>query len=112
MITKERTMHWTGQSGKMYKYWIYPIDTNFQERPGNYIFAKEASPGSWEPCYIGQTTNLNDRLNNHEKRSCAIRNGATHIHAHLNSNGESARLAEEKDLIKKWQPPCNEQLVD
>jgi hypothetical protein len=101
---------WHGLSGKEYKYWIYPIGTSFKEEPGNYIFAKETKPGHWSPCYIGQTENLDQRLGYHEKETCAKRNGATHIHTHLTSGGETVRRAEERDLLQKWKPPCNEQL--
>lgn len=102
---------WPGKSGKEYQYWIYPMEANFKESPGNYIFAKETRPGYWSPCYIGQTVNLNQRLGDHEKESCSKRNGATHIHAHLTEGGEMIRRAEEKDLVLKWQPPCNDQYV-
>jgi hypothetical protein len=105
-------INWPGKSGTEYQYWIYPIETTFTNGPGNYIFAKETQPGHWSPCYIGQTQNLGDRLSNHEKEACAKRKGATHIHVHVNRDGERARKAEEKDLILKWKPPCNEQLVD
>jgi hypothetical protein len=102
---------WQGKSGKDYKYWIYPIGTSFKEEPGNYIFAKQTQPNYWAPCYIGQSKNLNDRLENHEKEGCAKRQGATHIHAHLTNGGEAVRKAEEKDLIIRWKPPCNDQLT-
>jgi len=105
-----RTIVWAGISGKGYTYEIHPIGTTFKEEPGNYIFAKETQPRNWTPCYIGQTENLNKRLENHEKEGCAKRNGATHIHAHLTSGGEAVRKAEEEDLIRKWKPPCNDQL--
>lgn len=65
-----------------------------------------------QPKYNGQTKNLDECLGDHEKELCAKRHSATHIHAHLTSGGESIRKAEEKDLILRWQPPCNEQLVD
>lgn len=104
------TIEWHGVSGKAYKYWIYPIGTVLKEEPGNYIFSEETSSQKWSPRYIGQTENLNRRLGDHEKEACAKRYGATHIHAHLNSGGESIRRAEEKDLVQKWKPPCNEQL--
>ncbi|MBN2412968.1 GIY-YIG nuclease family protein [candidate division KSB1 bacterium] len=103
-------IEWPGVSGKKYKYWIYPIDTSLKEEGGNYIFALESSPGHWSSVYIGQTNNLNERLENHEKENCARSNGATHIHAHLNSLKQN-RLNEELDLIKKWKPVCNEQLI-
>lgn len=111
-MSEARTIMWLGQSGEEYKYWIYPIGFSFKKEPGNYIFAKETKPNSWSPRYIGQTKNLDERLGDHEKEVCAKRHGATHIHAHLTSGGESIRKAEERDLILRWQPPCNEQLVD
>jgi hypothetical protein len=100
------TIDWEGKSGKKYRYWIYPIGTTFKDEGGNYAFAKETKPGYWSPQYFGQTKSLKDRLGDHEKEACAKRNGATHIHAHLNAN-EADRLAEERDLIQKWNPPCN-----
>lgn len=103
------THTWIGKSGKEYKYWIYKIGTSLKKEGGNYIFAKETSPGVWSPQYMGQTKNLDERLDGHEKEACAKRNGATHIHAHLNST-EQTRLDEEKDLVGKWKPICNEQL--
>jgi len=109
-MTEAQTIMWPGKSGKEYQYWIHPINADFKDSAGNYIFAKETSPGRWSPIYIGQTNSLKTRLYDHEKEACAKRNGATHIHAHT-SGGEDARRAEEKDLITRWKPPCNEQLV-
>lgn len=99
---------WPGKSGKKYTYQIFTIDTTFKEEAGNYIFCKRNANDNWTPQYIGQTKSLSDRLDDHDKEACAKRHGATHIHAHLNSQ-EAARLAEEKDLILNFQPPCNEQ---
>ena len=103
---------WEGLSGTKYGYWISPIDSSWKQAPGNYIFAKETSPGSnrWLPVYIGQSEDLADRFSHHEKADCAIRNGATHIHNHTSSPDVAVRCAEEADLIKKWQPVCNDQL--
>jgi hypothetical protein len=109
-MVETQTIVWSGLSGKNYKYWIYPIGTSFKKESGNYIFAKESKPGFWSPCYIGQTDNLDQRLADHEKETCAKRNGATHIHVHLTSGGEVVRRAEERDLILKWKAPCNIQL--
>jgi len=97
----ERTIIWEGASGKQYKYWIHDITTSFKDAPGNYIYAKETSPGRWKPIYIGEAKSLEDRLtSNHEKLPCAKRNGATHIHAHTSSSDEEIRRAEEADLIE------------
>jgi hypothetical protein len=105
--TKERTIIWQGQSGKSYEYWIYKLPPNFSSKPGNYVFARETSPGRFVPVYIGETSDLSERFDNHHKAACISRNGATHIHAHVNSDGAAARLAEEADLVARWQPRCN-----
>jgi len=99
------TVNWPGKSGKMYAYEIIPVNASWNDVPGNYIFAKR-NGSSWMPVYIGQTDSFSDRLPNHEKRPCAGRNGATHIHAHVNKNDQS-RLSEERDLIANWYPVCN-----
>lgn len=101
------TCTWYGDSGKGYTYTVYDMDANWNDVAGNYIYAGKQNNG-WKAAYIGQTQSLKDRLPNHNEEACAKRNGATHIHAHTNSDGESARKAEEADLIKKHQPPCNQ----
>lgn len=108
-MSDAQRVSWTGASGQTYQYEVYPLGTQLKEEAGNYIFAKPGAGGGWSACYIGQTSNLNQRLGDHEKEACARRNGATHIHAHLNAGGETVRRAEEADLIRKWRPPCNEQ---
>ncbi len=105
----ELTIMWTGASGTKYKYRIYPIGTTFKNVPGNYIFAKESSPGHWSPVYIGETESLKDRLSNHEKMPCVQRHGGTHVHVHTSSSDVTDRTAEESDLLAKWDPPCNKE---
>lgn len=105
--TKTKTINWPGASGKEYKYWIHSMNTSFDSKAGNYIFAKQTSPGKWRPVYIGQTGDLSERFDHHHKMECARRNGATHVHAHTNPN-EANRLAEETDLVRKWGPVCND----
>ena len=108
-ITETKTIDWPGKSGKTYRYWIHPLPPNFKAAAGNYIFAKETSPGNgkWLPIYIGETKDLSERFDDHHKMGCIKRNGAMHIHAHTNDN-EQARLDEEADLIANWNPPCND----
>lgn len=100
-------VNWPGKSGRTYTYLVYPIGTSFNDVAGNYIYAKQVGP-QWQPCYIGQTNSLQNRLANHEKEACAKRHGATHIHVKV-TPGERDRLAEEEDLIRLWNPPCNDQ---
>jgi hypothetical protein len=105
----ERIIMWSGASGNKYKYWIYPINTNFKDSPGNYIFAKETSPERWSPIYIGETDNLRDRISNHDKMHCVKQHGGTHVHIHNSSSDETLRRAEESNLLANWDPPCNKE---
>ena len=98
--------NWTGASGKTYEYEIFLIGINWNDVAGNYIFAKQSSPGRWESIYIGETESFKDRLPNHNELPCIRRNGGTHIHAHVNSNSR-ARLDEEADLLASGKTPCN-----
>lgn len=100
--------NWPGQSGKQYKYEIYPFGTAFRPLPGLYIYAKQAEDGSWIPIYIAQTRDLHQRLEGHVKLEDAMATGATHLHAHYCNAGQGARCTEEQDLIHRWQPVCNE----
>jgi len=91
------TLKWQGGSGKHYAFSIYPIGTEFNpNQDGNYIFAKKTRDG-WDAVYIGQG-DLQTRTHDNEHLTCAIKKGATHIHAHLNPD-EKARKYEEADLL-------------
>ena len=105
----EPKAYWPGTSEEEYGYQIYPIATDFEDSPGNYIYAKKNNQGKWDAVYIGQTSSLRDRFANHNKKSCILSHGATHIHVHNGSNNEQTRKAEEKDLIANCKPVCNDQ---
>lgn len=107
MVTQTK-VNWSGLSGKAYTYEAHPVNTSWNNVPGNYIFAKQTASG-WVALYIGETGNLKNRLSGHEKYPCAVNNGITHILAHVSSNIEAVRKAEEIDLINRWNPPCNGQ---
>lgn len=104
-------IYWEGQSGERYGYWIQPIDAEFSNDPGNYIFAFKTQQNIWRPVYIGQTSDLDQRLEYHNEEECAKRYGATHIHTHPSSSDETIRLAEEIDLVRQFTPACNDQHV-
>ncbi len=104
-------INWPGQSGKEYQYEIFSLEAAFQSLPGNYIYAGQAEDGSWVPVYIAQTRDLHQRLEGHVRMDDAIANGATHLHAHYCSAGQAARCTEERDLILRWRPVCNDPIV-
>jgi hypothetical protein len=99
-----------GVSGASYGYWIVDqprVPSGLLAVGGNYAFLKKLANGNWLPIYVGQAANLQDRLPNHERFEDAVRAGATLVVAHSTPNGEPARLAEEKDLVAKWNPVLN-----
>jgi len=110
-MSETSTTTWTGASGKTYKHYVYPLprdwNFNFKAKAGNYIFAKVSPQNFWKPVYIGQTSDLSERFDDHHARTCITRNGATHIHVHTNNAGEAARRDEETDLIQAHDTPCN-----
>lgn len=103
------TIDWPGKSGKTYTYWFIPGDIDspsLKAVAGNYMFVKKL-PDGWVPVYIGQSGDLNERHSDHPEVPCVKRNGGTHLMAHTTPGGKDARLAEEKDLVDHWNPPCN-----
>ena len=101
-------MDWIGTSGKIYKYNLYKIGTQFKYMPGNYIFAKETGQNKIAAVYIGETDNLGRRLtDNHEKMPCVLENGGKYICINSGNTQEESRREEESDLIANYNPICN-----
>lgn len=101
------TITWTGQSGAPYRYEVYPLNQEFKKAPGNYIIAKLIGPSQLKALYVGETGDLSERFDGHHKMPSILRNGATHICAHLSPDSAVLRRAEEQDLIAALTPPCN-----
>lgn len=96
-----------GASGSKHAYEAYLMSTNWNDVAGNYAFAYKKQDGNWHVLYFGQCDSFKNRLPAHERWDEAVRLGATHVLAHVNSGGEAARLAEEKDLIASHSPTMN-----
>jgi hypothetical protein len=101
------TIELVGQSGRRYTYYIYPIGTEFNSVPGNYVFARKESDG-YHLIYVGETGDLSARFDNHHKMGCIRRHSATHILVHRSSEDDAVRRAEEDDIIARYSPPCND----
>jgi hypothetical protein len=98
---------WPGASGKSYRYWSGEFAEAYRDEGGNYMFVKPSGINLYVSVYIGQANSLKSRLPNHERLADAKRAGATVIMSHTTPAGETARLAEEQDLIAKWAPALN-----
>jgi hypothetical protein len=100
----------TGASGKAYSYWKLERlrdGSSITNAGGNYVFLKLLSTGNYLPVYIGQADDLRNRLPAHDRFDEAVKAGASVVVAHTTPAGEAARLAEERDLIAKWNPELN-----
>ena len=106
---------WTGQTGAPYSFGVYELSRTWQEQqtlftnelPAIYIFSRLETNGH-VPIYIGQTSDISTRFYNHHELEDIKRSGPTHIHLHVNHNGEYARLSEERDLIGNYKPVLND----
>jgi hypothetical protein len=99
-----------GASGTLYPYWKLDtprVASSIMSVAGNYVFLKQLPDGKYLPVYIGQADDLSKRLPNHERFDDAVKAGASLVVTHSTPAGELPRLAEERDLIAKWNPPLN-----
>ena len=85
---------------------VYDLEnTRWNPIAGVYIFASLRQE-QWRAVYIGQTNSFAGRIPNHEQRSAAIRNGATHVHARAVSDF-TQRQSIERSLIQAYRPILN-----
>ena len=99
-----------GASGRIYTLEVFPIGTAFKPRPGVYVFARSDAYRRWEPIYIGQTTNLDDRLrehlSDHRNLNCIKAAKPTHVHVMAVSDPRE-RQEIERDIVAALHPLCN-----
>ena len=96
-----------GASGLEYTFSIYPWGTEFQKKGGVYmVLKKKGQNNDYAILYVGQTGDLSERFDSHNKKPCFDRNGKTHI-AILLESFELNRFSIENDLIRSYNPVCN-----
>ena len=99
---------WTGASGTQYNYEVHDPSHSLPGGGGNYIFARlNQATNRWVAIYVGETGSFSNRLPNHNELPCVQRNGGTHVQIHGHGGGQTARKAEEQDIIQSNRPPCN-----
>ena len=106
MAAPDETAVLVGASGTRYQYGVYTFQTTFNAIFGNYAFARR-NGFHWYIIYVGETSEFSTRFASHPKMACAIRHQATHILARVSSPEQSVRTAEESDLRRALNPPCN-----
>ena len=97
----------TGASGRKYQFEAYPLNTPFRNVGGVYIFT---SGSRYTPIYVGKTQSLASRIPGHNKIPCLRRHRVNAICVR-GENRASFRSQIERDLIRSYQPPCNDRLL-
>ena len=92
------TIEWSGTSGTVYKYTIYPlaIGSSFHPRPGNFILCREDEPRVFTALLVGETSDLSRRFPSID--------GATHVHTHTGWADAKSRQEEVRDIAAQWCP--------
>ncbi len=100
-----------GASGNQYVFHVYPLNAQFIDAGGVYIFTRQSvdSQGkvAFQPLYIGQTNSFIRRLTtSHEVWHNALERGFNTICAYVDVN-ESSRKSSERDLLNNYKTPYN-----
>lgn len=110
-MSKLATLTLKGASRKKYDFNVYPIGTTFARVAAVYAVTNRTRQpdGGYrhKVIYIGQTGNLPERFDDHHKAACFQRHSANCICVHRDGN-ERSRRVKESDLIKGYDPPCND----
>lgn len=106
-MSKNETVSAKGASGTNYTFYVYPWGTDLKPIGGVYmVLRKPSSNGNYDILYVGQTSDLSERFDNHHKKPCFDRNRKTHISARAESS-EQRRLVIESDLLRNYNTTCN-----
>lgn len=112
-VNPPERFRWVGKSGRAYEMQNYPLGTHMKAEAGLYIFMSQTTRGGWQALYIGESSNLDERvgrgLGNHHALLRAKNSGATHISAMLFKGTNAERVTAEADLRAAYDPPCNHQ---
>ncbi len=111
-MVKLGTLKLTGKSGNKYDFDVYPSNTSWDDGFACVYYISKRTPksdgsGNHTPIYVGETSDLKDRLANHHKQNCFDSHNYNAVSRHQLSN-EQSRLRVESDLIAAFGPPCND----
>lgn len=110
-MSKLGTVQFTGRSGVKYSFNVYLWGTKFKKDYGAVYFITKRtkkSNGSYshERIYVGQTSDMSTRFDNHHKKSCFDKHNKNCVCVY-GEEDEDTRLEIENDLLDNYDPPCN-----
>ena len=102
---------WIGETGAKYHFNVTLTDNGIPEGGGIYVFVRRRFVFFLEPLYVGKAKNFKSRILRHERWNEAWwERGATERHFLKMSNG-AKRSRVEEDLIRRLQPPMNNEHI-
>ncbi len=101
---------WHGESRAMYRFKITKTIPALPDAGGIYVMVKRTCFFWLKPVYIGKASNLQNRLEDHERWEEARKKGASERH-YLCVRSEDKRQRIEEDLIRGYKPKLNGMLV-
>ena len=101
-MSNQTQINATGASGAVYTFVLWPLNSQFPASGGVYLILKQNIV-----LYVGQTGDLSERFDSHHKKPCWRRHQADRM-AVLCVTGENDRLRIETDLIRSYNPVCND----
>jgi hypothetical protein len=105
------TVKFRGGSGEEYDFEVWPFGQAFNAVGAVYVVTRryQNAQGKYnhEVLYVGETEDLSTRFDGHHKAACFARHKADCICTHRDDDGDS-RLAKEDDLVKRYDPDCND----
>jgi len=110
-MSKLATLELTGKSGTKYTFDVYSYSSNFLKFGCVYCISKRALNDEnkfvHDIFYIGKTEDMSIRISGHHKKECFEKNDPNCISIYK-SESEEDRIRIEGDLIKYYEPTCND----
>jgi len=91
----------------------YELDTgtgSLKNRSGVYVILDHNSSGeSWKVIDVGESSNIQDRVEDHDRRDCWYRQRCSYLEIAVYYCRESERMRVEQRVRNKYNPPCGKQ---
>lgn len=100
-----------GASGTEYSLFVHPIGTTYRSIAGVYVFLNSSPTQTWKALYVGESSDLERRLNSnlqgHNAWPRIRQHNPSHIATMAVNGAAERRLQIETDLRHGLKPPCN-----
>ncbi|GAB5454389.1 MAG: hypothetical protein Hens2KO_06180 [Henriciella sp.] len=100
---------WRGETNRRYRFKITKTINALPDAGGIYVMVRRTAFFFLKPIYIGKASNLQGRLDGHERWEEARKKGASERH-YLCIRSENKRQKIEEDLIRRYKPKLNNML--